>query len=230
MEIIDSLVEVPFHFRHQCWFCNEPSGHYFSFPQQPQSKLVCIHPKLTVPACQECLLFAKNADKPKPNVAEYFQQHTAYDSIWQVRQQVKKALYKKYQKDLVIGLNWTEQELKESQFEGGNFESFQKSAWFMYQIAKQRLGFKGWKLVFAGSVIEELMELESFSFDGVEYPSIHEAVEHYCQCFDLHKPFFNQVLAIMGSERFADAVRYCRLYVGATPQERSVAIKLLKAG
>ena len=42
--------------------------------------------------------------------------------------------------------------------------------------------------------------------------------------FDLDFKFLKQVLAKIGIENFARAVRYCRLYVGATPNEKSRAL------
>jgi len=207
-------VEVPFNFRHRCWFCNEPAANDFSFPQTHNVVLTCVHPPLTLPCCKECLL---PAQKSKAN------------SIWLVFSDVKKYLIMSYQKDLAIGVNWSKEELENSEFEQGNFAGFKKSAWMMYEIAKERVNFKGWPLVVEGINLEEynIQEIDSFAFDGVIYPSINAAVEHYAKTFNLHKGYFEQVLLKVGQQRFSTAVRFCRLLVNATPEERNSAIKSL---
>jgi len=213
MSFFENYIEVPFEKRHQCWFCGEPAGNSFGFPHQGHLVLDCPHPSLTLPSCSECqqLALAVKAD-----------------SIWQVSIEVKRALINKYQKDLAIGINWTKQELAESQFEGGNFAGFQKSAWFMFEVAKGRVNHIGWPLVLNGIELEVAFEKEAFTFDGICYPSIDDAISHYAKAYYLHAAFFKQVVSIMSKERFADAVRFCRLLVGATPQERGAALKNLR--
>ena len=208
----DHLIEIPFNNRHQCWFCGEPSSRYFTFPHQYHLVFDCPHPTITLPCCAEC---SNAANKAKVR------------NIWQVEQQVKKYLIKKYKKDLAIGLNWTRAELANSEFEGGNFAGFQKSAWFMYQVDKQRVNYQGWKLVLDGVEIEQEYSSEHFQFDGVCYPSIEEAIEHYSENFSLDSNFLRQILSIIGLNRFAQAVRYCRLYIGSTPDEKSQALRKL---
>jgi hypothetical protein len=39
--------------------------------------------------------------------------------------------------------------------------------------------------------------------------------------------FLRQVLAKIGTGKFAQAVRICRLYIGATPDEKSRALREL---
>lgn len=210
MSELENIIETPFNNRHQCWFCGEPSSCYFSFPHQYHLVFDCSHPTLTLPCCAEC---SKAAIKAKVR------------SIWQVEQQVKKYLIKKYQKDLAIGLNWTREELVNSEFEGGNFAGFQKSAWFMFEVAKQRVNYKGWKLVLNGIAIEQDDATEIFQFDGVCYPTIEDAIVQYSENFALDNVFLRKILAILGLERFAQSVRYCRLYIGATPDEKSRALR-----
>ncbi|MGB1262218.1 MAG: hypothetical protein ACPG52_04845 [Cognaticolwellia sp.] len=210
MQIDNAYIDVPFEYRHHCWFCAEPAGHHFTFPHAKHLIFDCPHPTLTLPSCLECLRAAKKAK---------------VRSIWQVKQLVKTYLIEKYRKDLAIGLNWTEEELANSGFEGGNFAGFQKSAWFIYQVARDRVNFRGWPLVLDGIDIERDEGNRKFCFDGVYYPSIEEAITHYSVNFDLDIKFLRQVLATMGIENFAQAVRYCRLYVGATPNEKSLAIR-----
>ena len=205
-------IEVPFTYRNMCWFCGEPGNQHFIFPNQHHLVIDCAHPKLSVPTCKECLVFANSAN---------------VDNIGQVHQVVKQLLFKTYRKDLAIGVNWTQEELATSQFEGGNFEGFQRSAWFMFEVAKQRVNFRHWPLVKNGIEIELYREKEPFTFDGVLYPCIDEAITHYTHVFDLPTTFFKQVLAKKGSDKFSEAVRFCRLYVGTTPQEQKKALQAL---
>ena len=206
----DSYIDVPFNLRHHCWFCSEPAGHSFTFPHSAHLIFDCPHEVLTIPSCLEC---SRAANKAKVR------------SIWQVEQSVKIYLIKKYRKDLAIGLNWTEEALANSGFEGGSFAGFQKSAWFMYQVAKDRVNYRGWPLILNGvEIINEDVDRE-FCFDGVSYPSIEQAIEHYSLNFLLDNDFLRRVLAKIGPQQFARAVRYCRLYVGATPNEKSQALR-----
>lgn len=95
----------------------------------------------------------------------------------------------------------------------------------MYQVAKDRVNFRGWPLVLDGiEIINEEADRE-FCFDGVSYPSIDQAMEHYSVNFDLDLAFLRRVLAKIGPKNFAKAVRFCRLYVGATPSEKSLAMR-----
>jgi len=206
-----ALVEVPFEFRHCCWFCGEPAAKTFSFPQTDNYLLNPTHPALSLFSCGECLIPAH-----KSKLA----------SIWLVAASVKKYLIKKYHKDLAIGINWTQEELANSEFEQGNFAGFQKSAWLMYEIARERVNFKGWPLIVAGINIDELrwQTDESFIFDGINYPTIEEAIEHYSMTYDLQKSYFKQVLYKLGGNNFAQAVRFCRLLIGTTPDERKQAL------
>lgn len=209
-----TLVETPFSYRNCCWFCQEPAAKVFNFPQENNNVVNCVHSPLSLNCCDECFVPAQKSKST---------------SIWSVFKDVKRFLIKHYQKDLAIGINWTQEELANSQFEEGNFEGFQRSAWFMYEVAKQRVNFKGWPLVVNGINIEELKweEQKSFTFDGVEYPSTDDAISHYAQTFFIPVDYFKEVLVQVGLERFAYAVRFCRLLVGATPNERKAALNNL---
>lgn len=95
----------------------------------------------------------------------------------------------------------------------------------MYQVAKDRVNFRGWPLVLNGvEIINEDVDRE-FCFDGVSYPNIDQAIEHYSLNFSLDSDFLRRVLAKIGLQQFAKAVRFCRLYVGATPNEKSKALR-----
>ena len=223
--------ETPFEKRHQCWFCGEPHSKQFIFPPLKNSSefdeeahLVfnCSHARLSVPSCTECYRVAL---------------HCQVESIWQVNLQVKQFLIKQYRKDLAIGINWSPELLAESQFEEGNFAGFQQSAWFMYEVAKTRVNFQGWPLVINGIVIEPIHSVDQFMFDGVLYPSIEEAITHYAKVFFLEKVFFKAVFHHLShrinhkfdennqqvQQQFSHAVRFCRLLVGSTPDERKRA-------
>ncbi len=206
------LVDIPFDKRHHCWFCGEPFKHYFSFPHHNYLVLDCPHPSLKVPSCSEC---SKLAVKIKQ------------DSIWAVEAMVKRQLITLYQKDLAIGINWTQEELANSEFEGGNFEGFKKSAWFVYEVAKTRVNYRGWPIALKGITIELDVDKSDFSFDGVIYPSIDDAIEQYAEVYDLNRIFLKEVLQHYGGKRFAAAVRYCRIFVNATPKERESALRQL---
>jgi len=206
------VVETPFDYRNLCWFCGEPKLNYFEFPHH--LTFACPHPSLAVPACKECRDIARKLKE---------------DSIWQTFHKVKAELIKTYQKHLAIGINWTQQELAESQFEGGNFESFQRSAWFMYEIAKARVNFKPWKLEIAGIYASDYEIDLGFTFDGISYPTIEHAVNHYAKTFKLNREFLRQLVSVLGEQEFSYAVRLCRIMIDATPNERAAVIREVSA-
>ncbi len=237
-----NAIETPFSHRNICWFCGEPSQFPFVFPPKVINRnsyvvLSCPHPRLSVPSCRECFLFAKKAQ---------------VNSIWAVKDQVKKSLLQHYKKDLAIGINWTPEILANSEFEGGNFSGFQKSAWFMFEVAKARVNYQGCKMVVNGLTLMQEQQQKSFVFDGINYPSIDDAVSHYAQCFGLHHDYFRRVLAYLLLEKrmmekvmlekssleeellrneqhaFVKAVRFCRLQIGSTPNERETAFRYFK--
>lgn len=207
MENFDNIIDVPFENRHQCWFCGEPSCSYYTF--QYKSSLHSGE-RLTalLPACNECCKFTKCSSSL---------------DVFITAKYVKGQLVRKYRKDLAIGINWTEQELKDSQFEGGNFAGFQRSAWFMYCVAKQRVNFQGWPVVIEDIQVE-LPEQQDFLFDGVQYPDLAAAVVHYSKTFFINRDFLTQVIMLLGEESFAEAVRFCRLQIASTEKERQNAL------
>lgn len=226
------VTETPFNKRHCCWFCGEPNNTHFIFPshsalshyQGDKSLLVtCPHPVISVPSCGECRKLAKKS-----------RVHT----IWAVKAFVKQQLIRVHAKDLAIGINWTKQELETSGFEQGNFAGFARSAWFIYEVAKERVNYLGWPLVVNGIELDELQLdekiIEAFSFDGVSYPSLADAITHYAKTFLLDEHYVSEVLQHLGNgditeSAFARAVRFCRLLVNATPNERKIALKALLA-
>jgi len=224
------VTETPFNKRRCCWFCGEPNNTQLIFPshcslsayQGDNSLLVtCPHPVISVPSCSECHKLAKKA-----------RVHT----IWAVKDFVKRQLIKHHAKDLAIGINWTQEELASSEFEDGNFAGFARSAWFIYEVAKGRVNYLGWPLTVNGLELDELQLdekiEEAFAFDGVLFPSLADAISHYAKTFLLNEHYISEVLQHLGNgdvdERsFARAVRFCRLLVNATPNERKVALKAL---
>ncbi|WP_440875336.1 hypothetical protein [Thalassotalea sp. PLHSN55] len=205
-ELVD--IEIPFDKRHHCWFCGEPSSTCFVFPNQVSNALGALHQQINVPSCVECHRWAVQAEAK---------------SIFAVKHLVKQKLMYKYRKDLAIGLNWTKQELANSGFEGGNFASFQKSAWFMFEVAQGRVNYLGWPIVVNGVALELDEDATQFIFDGVTYPSIDDAIAHYCHVFYLDKKYFIKVLYLLGQGQFAKAVRFCRLLIDASANEKQQA-------
>lgn len=224
--------ETPFDKRHCCWFCGEPNSKSFVFPPRDEPfnyseksyiVLSCPHPRLSVPSCNECYLFATKCD---------------VRSIWLVKEQVKRALLKRYRKDLAIGVNWTKQALQDSEFEQGNFAGFQRSAWFMYEVAKDRVNYPSWDLTIEGVTLLANTPVNTFTFDDVAFPTIDDAIEHYAKTFHLNSHYFSAVYqhmakgyradATVEQRVFSKAVRFCRLLVGATPDELKQAFKALK--
>lgn len=226
------MTETPFNKRHCCWFCGEPSHVFFIFrtyrttcSYESDEKLSPSRsqPAISIPSCRECQQFANKAKEK---------------TILAVKSHVKKKLLTRYAKDLAIGVNWTKEELATSEFEQGNFAGFARSAWFMYEVAKTRVSYLGWPLVVNGIELEEIdleqIEVEPFSFDGVLYPSLAEAINHYAKIFLLDEYYVSAVLEHLGNghideKSFAQAVRFCRLLVNASPHERKVAFKALVA-
>jgi hypothetical protein len=202
-------VEVPFAYRHLCWFCGEPANKEFAFPQADNPVLQASVQPLVLMACSECYQIAVKSHS---------------QTIWQCRHQVKKWLMRHYHKDLAIGVNWTQEELASAGFEGGNFEGFARSAWQMFEIARQRVNYPSWPLVVAGIELQACEGSNEFLFDGICYPSLNDAISHYCQSFHLDRKFFIEVLSVLGEPQFAKVVRFCRLLVNHTPAERQLAL------
>ncbi len=186
------LIDVPFDCRHTCWFCAEPSNHQFEY----HATAITPHQSLSIPACKECLKLAKQ---------------NQLTSIWDCQIAVKDELMRIYAKHLAIGINWTEQELIESEFSCKVFEGFKKSAWMMYLIAKERVNAPGWPLSVNGIPLDNADYEVGFEFDGVKYGSLSKAVNHYSHTLGLDKLFFEAILSQVGRHRFGYAVRISRI-------------------
>lgn len=204
------LVDIPFEHRHTCWFCAEPCNATFSYWRMPHTP----HPSLTVPACQECKLLAKKHQ---------------LTSIWDCKEAVRDALTLKYQKHLAIGINWTEEELAESEFDCKIFGGFKKSAWMMYEIAKKRVNAKGWQLSLDGVVLEndpfENTAYLAFEFDGLSFSHVSKAIRHYSQAMGLDEAFLTQLVTLLGKQRFSHAIKLARLNNGVTRGRQAVILQ-----
>lgn len=220
-----TITDTPFDKRHCCWFCGEPNGTVFIFSKNNNDGEVsqsnernCLHATLSVPSCDECKSLAKSAQ---------------VNSIWQANHFVKSSLMVRYNKHLAIGVNWTEEELATSGFESGNFAGFARSAWFVYEVARDRVNFKSWPLVIDGIELYDDEQSLTFTFDGVVFPSLDDAIQHYAKTFYIDRDYFSSVLyklsaGKISSHYFAQSVRFCRLLVNASASERQAAFKQLK--
>lgn len=215
--------ETPFSKRRDCWFCGEPNQDVFTLtpPNYQQDKTSQTVKPFSLPSCRECCNVAKKSVQQAKTQFEYY-------SIWTIKAAVKRYLLHQYRKDLAIGVNWTQAELAESEFEQGNFAGFQQSAWFMFEVAKKRVNYDSWPLMVDGVALVNECQLECFSFDGVLYPSLIQAIEHYSQAFSLNNEYFKSVVYTLGSDNFAKAVRFCRLQVNSSQHERQLAYRKLK--
>ncbi len=190
-------IDIPFNFRHLCWFCGEPCHRTFKFPSDPQDISRCEHAPLLIPCCQECLSLAQKVQGTHTQISEF-------------RTQYKQVFTRKYQSHLAIGKNWTKQELEESELSGKAFAGFKKSAWMMFEIAQQRLLFQGWPIQIDGQAMV-CQQVTSFTFDGEEFASIDDAIMTYSARFQIHPDYLSQVVNKLGGARFSVAVRHCRI-------------------
>lgn len=205
-----ALVDIPFEVRHHCWFCGEPCNLLFEYHAPTHAS----HPSLTIPACKECRDLAKSQP---------------LTSIYECRTAVKDGLMRRYAKHLAIGLNWTKDELAQADFTCKTLQSFQRSAWFMYEVARDRINFAGWPLVLDGVPLAETLPDTRFNFDGISYSSVFAAIEHYGKVMALDKSFLSGIAAIVGKQRFGYAIRLARLHlVSDAATKRRVIRELLQ--
>ncbi|MDV5389921.1 hypothetical protein HG547_09700 [Shewanella sp. DNRA4] len=205
-----TCIDIPFDKRHLCWFCGEPCKDFFEYHATPHTP----HPSLAVPCCSECLKLAK--------------QHPL-TSIGDCRMAVKDALMALYAKHLAIGINWTEAELAESEFSCKVFEGFKKSAWMMYQIARDRINFPGWPILLEGVDLECQQDSTQFEFDGVSYSSLPAAIHYYSKQFCLDSAFFAELLRLVGKHRFSYALRLARIHIAAAKEMKRQVLADVKA-
>lgn len=215
--------ETPFDKRHDCWFCGEPNQYVFNYSNTIEHKVSenRVIPRLSLPSCKECYQVAKKSLKKAKGEGQYY-------SIWTIKAEVKQYLIQYHRKDLAIGINWTKTELEESEFEEGNFAGFQRSAWFMFELARARVNYVSWPLIVDGITVLDEYQAQSFNFDEVSYPNIEQAINHYANILSLSPDYFRSVLALLGDDHFAKAVRFCRLLVAANTVERQQALRQLR--
>ncbi|QSX35025.1 hypothetical protein JYB87_07345 [Shewanella avicenniae] len=202
-----ALIDIPFEFRHICWFCGEPCNQLLDYPYRHAN-----YRTITIPCCKECLQLAKK------------QLLTSYAEC---RVAVKDALMKRYAKHLAIGLNWTKEELEEADFTCRTLQSFQQSAWFMYEVARDRINFAGWQLSVDGVTLDVTINDTRFEFDGVQYNSVFAAIEHYCRNLALDKDFLSGLVAVVGKVRFGHAVRLARIHIVSSDKVKRAVIQEL---
>ncbi|MEZ8613380.1 hypothetical protein AB4559_15875 [Vibrio sp. 10N.222.51.C8] len=205
-----SHIDTPFNLRYTCWFCGEPSSNLVEFPKTVQAVAKIGHSPIALPACNECarINYSKNLT-----------------SIWSVRDQIKHTLIDKYAKHLGIGENWTEQELIDSDFSGSTLGGFGRSAWKMYQIAKQRVDYKGWPLSVDDIPLEVYDETSGFEFDGTRYASINSCIDYFTKAAGVDKELLSQLVDIVSSDRFSYALRIAKLNKSVSSTKRSEIVE-----
>lgn len=191
-----TLIDIPFHFRHTCWFCGEPSGETLYFPRNAKSNRHLDHAFLAIPACNECHSIK-------------YPDHL--NSIWALRSCIRQALISLYTPHLAIGENWTEQEILDSDFSGAILGGFGKSAWRMYEIAKQRMAFEGWSLSVDGLSLEAIDDTSDFEFDGTHYSSLNACIDFFAEAADIDKDLLTQLVDIVTPHRFNYALKIAKL-------------------
>ena len=205
-----SYIDTPVNLRQTCWFCGEPSSNLVEFPKTAQAGAKIGHSPIALPACNECarINYSKNLT-----------------SIWSVRDQIKHTLIDKYAKHLGIGENWTEQELIDSDFSGSTLGGFGRSAWKMYQIAKQRVDYKGWPLSVDDIPLEVYDETSGFEFDGTRYASINSCIDYFTKAAGVDKELLSQLVDIVSSDRFSYALRIAKLNKSVSNTKRSEIVE-----
>lgn len=207
---IHTFIDIPFNQRHTCWFCGEPSSVTLEFPHHDNIASSLNHPLLALPACRECRSFKT----PR---------HTR--SIWVLRAHIKQALITKYTKHLAVGENWTEQELKESEFSGALLGGFGESAWKMYLIAKQRVVFEGWPLGIDDQMLDILDDTSSFEYNGTQFPSLSACINFLSEGSGIDKELLTQLVEIVTPARFGYAHQIAKLNKRPSPVQRRQIIE-----
>ncbi|MEZ9232099.1 hypothetical protein AB4259_13575 [Vibrio amylolyticus] len=200
-----TLIDIPFEFRHTCWFCGEPSSALVQLPHASGNTQCLEHAPLTIPACKEC-----HAIKLSKHLR----------SVWALRAHINQTLITQYAKHLGIGENWTEQELIDSDFSGAILGGFGDSAWKMYEIAKQRISYQGWSISLDGVPLDSIDDTVHFSFEGVAYRSIHHCIDYFVTATDIDKELLVELVNILSAERFDYALKIAKLNKRISPYRR----------
>lgn len=189
-------IDIPFNSRHTCWFCGEPSGESLLFPRDAASTVRLDHEFLAIPACNECN-------------AIHYPKHLR--SIWSLRVHVRQALITKYTKHLAIGENWTKQEINDSDFSGAILGGFGRSAWQMYEIAKQRVTFQGWPISVDDLPLDAIDDTCDFEFEGTSYASFNACVDFFVDATDIDRELTTQLIDIVSPSRFDYVLKIAKL-------------------
>ncbi len=169
---------------------------------------------ILIPSCQECFGICRGIKAGGLDL---------------LRDKVKEGLHKKYQKHLQIGVNWTKEELEESEFEGKALEGFRESAWAMYEIAKGRVNYTGWPLTIDGLPVASMSTAFHVEFDGITYTSINQAVEQLAKAYAIPQAYLEDVVQLVGRDRLAYAIRFAKTTYGYSAAEREASIGSLRA-
>ncbi|OZS44021.1 hypothetical protein [Photobacterium sanguinicancri] len=205
-------IDVPFNYRHTCWFCGEPYFESFGFMPSPNYEHQ-EHP-LMLPCCQECLSSCKSIK---------------VSSLDLLRDRVKEQLHKRYAKHLQIGVNWTKEELEDCEFEGKALEGFRESAWAMFEIAKERVNYQGWPISIDGIPVAGITNVFQFEFDGIFYTGLNHAVQQLALKYGIPQPYLEQVVELVGRSKMAYALRFCKTSYGYSDAQIKASLESLKA-
>ena len=167
-----------------------------------------------VPCCQECFSLCQSVKASGLDL---------------LRDKVKEKLHRKYEKHLQIGVNWTKQELDESEFEGKALEGFRESAWKMFEIAKQRVNYTGWQLTVDGMPVTGVSSTFHIEFNGITYTSLAHAVEQLAKAYNIPQPYLEEVVEVLGRHRLSYAIRFAKTTYGYSNEQREASIDSLKA-
>ncbi|MBT1445849.1 hypothetical protein KJI95_15185 [Shewanella sp. JM162201] len=196
-----AIAEAPFDKRHLCWFCEEPADGLFHFISPREHE----HPSVAISACKECRLIAKSRE---------------LDSLYECRMLVKDTLIQRYAKHLAIGSNWTKAELEDSGFDCKILGGFKKSAWFMYEVARDRVNAAGWPVSVNGLVIDDGSHGAEIEHDGVKFTTLTGAARHFSHTQGLDEQFICALVKLLGRQRFAYALRLASLYRAANSRQK----------
>ncbi|UXI02652.1 hypothetical protein [Photobacterium sp. TY1-4] len=204
-------IDVPFEYRHTCWFCGEPYFESYAFMPSPNYEQQAA--PVLLPCCEECYGFCHGLK---------------VSGLDLLRDKVKEKLHRKYEQHLQIGVNWTREELAASEFEGKALEGFRESAWAMFEIAKERVNYSGWPLTIDGLPVAGLTARFQIEFDGIVYTSLAHATEQLAQAYAIPQSYLAQVLEVVGRQRLAYAIRFAKSTGGASEEEREASIRSLQ--
>ncbi|MGF1687851.1 hypothetical protein L4C36_14360 [Photobacterium japonica] len=205
-------IDVPFEYRHTCWFCGEPYFDSHAFMAAPNYEQQTL--PIRVPCCQECFSLCKPMKVSGLDI---------------LRDKVKAQLHRKYEKHLQIGINWTQEELEDCEFEGKALEGFRESAWAMYEIAKGRVNYTGWPLVIDGQPVTAFSCAFHVQFDGVTYTSLQQAIEQLAKAYAIPQPYLEDVVEVVGRDKLTYAIRFAKMTYGYSAQERAASVASLRA-